>query len=417
MMKKIVLIPLILIVAFFSFNVSAKDANTLKELRSQLASYKAKQSAASSKKNQSQTEINKNKNDVYVKQKEIEDTKVKIDEAKDNIEKLNTDIDDTKEKMEEVLRSYEKSKGDSIYLEYIFGATSISDFIIRYSLASQIADYNENLINEYKSKLDETKELKDELQNKEVDLNKQVKDLEASIDKLGEEIKSLDKESLSVKDQISSTQELINHYVSIGCGENQSFDDCLAARARKTSSSSSSSSSQSYGGSVSVASASGFLKPLSRGVVTSYYGYRYHPVTGAYKLHSGVDIGGNSEGTNVYPVASGMVGKIIRRASCGGNQVFVYHTVNGKKYTSVYMHLLSINVSVGQSVSAYSVIGTVGGGTTYYDSCSTGAHLHLSMATGWYGSTYVDYSTYISRLFDPRTFLGIPSMGVWFYSR
>lgn len=414
MMKKYILLLLIFGLVFTTFDVNAKDANTLKELRSQLASYKAKQSAASSKKNQSQSEINKNKNDVYKKQKEIEDTKVRIEDAKENIEKLNTDIDETKEKMEEVLRTYEKSTGDSIYLEYIFGATSISDFIIRYSLASQIADYNEDLVNEYKTKLDETKELKTELQNKEVDLNKQIKDLQASIDKLGEEVKVLDKESLSVKDQISSTQELINHYVSIGCGENQTFDDCLAARARRSSSSSSSSS---YSGSVSVASASGFLKPLNRGVVTSYYGYRYHPVTGVYKLHSGVDIGGNSEGTSVYSIAGGMVGKIIRRASCGGNQVFIYHTVNGKKYTSVYMHLLSINVSVGQNVSAYSVIGTVGGGTTYYDSCSTGAHLHLSMATGWYGSTYVDYSTYIARLFDPRTFLGIPSMGVWFYSR
>ena len=408
MMRKIITV-LVLLLIVMPINSIAKDANTLGELRSQLATYKAKQSATNSKKNQTQNEINENKNDVYKKQKEIEDNKVRIEQAKVDIEKLGGEIDETKIKIEEILRNYEKSSGDNVYLEYIFGATSISDFIIRYSIASQLASYNDELLNDYKNKLDETTKLKEELQTREGELDKQVKELQAAISKLGEEVKQLSDESLSYKDQISSTEELINQYVKMGCGENESFDRCIS---RNTSS-----SSGSYGGSVYTPSASGFLRPLTRGVVTSYFGYRYHPVTGVYKLHSGVDIGGNSEGTSVYSIAPGMVGKIIRRASCGGNQVFIYHTVNGTKYTSVYMHLYSINVSVGQTVSAYSVIGTVGGGTTYYDSCSTGAHLHLSMATGWYGSTYVDYSTYIARLFDPRTFLGIPSMGVYFYSR
>ena len=410
MMKKI-FITFILLLIIIPSTYKAKDANTLGELRSQLASYKAKQSATNSKKNQTQNEINENKNDVYKKQKEIEDNKVRIKESKEEIEKLGVEIDETKVKIEEIMRNYEKSSGDNIYLEYIFGATSISDFIIRYSIASQLASYNDDLLNDYKNKLDETTKLKEELQTREGELDKQIKELQVAIGKLGEEVKQLSDESLSYKDQISSTEELINQYVKMGCGENEAIDRCVS---RHTSSSS---SSGTYSGSVSTPSASGFLRPLNRGVVTSYFGYRYHPVTGVYKLHSGVDIGGNSEGTNVYSIAPGMVGKIIRRASCGGNQVFVYHTVNGRKYTSVYMHLYSINVSVGQTVSAYTVVGTVGGGTTYYDSCSTGAHLHLSMATGWYGSTYVDYSTYIARLFDPRTFLGIPSMGVYFYSR
>ena len=91
-----------------------------------------------------------------------------------------------------------------------------------------------------------------------------------------------------------------------------------------------------------------------------------------------------------------MVGKIIRKASCGGNQVYVFHTINGKQVTSMYMHLLTINVNLGDQVTSNTVVGTVGGGrnTASWENCSTGAHLHFTLANGWYGKTYIYYSTF-----------------------
>jgi murein DD-endopeptidase MepM/ murein hydrolase activator NlpD len=201
---------------------------------------------------------------------------------------------------------------------------------------------------------------------------------------------------MDTQDEINSTQELINYYVNLGCGENEDLDAC-----------------------VSVKGDTKFQKPLVRGTITSYYGYRIDPIRGYTKFHSGVDIGGNREGTNVYSAANGMVGKIIRRASCGGNQVYVYHTISGKKYTTMYMHLLTINVSIGDKVTANTVVGTVGGGsgTSGWETCSTGAHLHFTIANGWYGKTYLSYSTFLASTVDPKEILNLPSKYTYWYSR
>ena len=88
--------------------------------------------------------------------------------------------------------------------------------------------------------------------------------------------------------------------------------------------------------------------------------------------------------------------------------------VNGKKYTTQYQHLASINVKVGQTVRKTDVIGYSGGykGVTYWDSCSTGAHLHFTVLTGWIGSDYYwssdPDSGYYKNLIDPRTVVSIP---------
>ena len=104
------------------------------------------------------------------------------------------------------------------------------------------------------------------------------------------------------------------------------------------------------------------------------------------------------------------------------NQVYVFHTINGKKYTTSYLHLLDINVEVGDQVTSNTVVGTIGGGSqTYWDDCSTGPHLHFVIATGWYGGTgsgsYSSYSTYVANTLDPKEVLGLPSSGTYWYSR
>ena len=163
----------------------------------------------------------------------------------------------------------------------------------------------------------------------------------------------------------------------------------------------------------------GWIKPLVKGKVTSYFANRISPITGKPEFHSGTDIGGNSEGTPVYAIASGTVCKIVRKSSCGGNQVYVCSYVNGKKYTACYMHLLAINVSLYQTVYTSTAVGTVGGGkgTSGWETCSTGAHLHLGLGTGWYGSDYTTYTQWKSHLIDARTTIGMPARGVWWYSR
>ncbi len=397
-MRKIVKIALfILLLGLPVTTYASTNANNLKELRQELAAYKAKKAAADSSKSKTQGEINSSKNAISNAQNEIETNKIKIEQAKKDIQALNIEIETTQKKINELMKTYEISSKDNAYMEYIFNAKSISDLIVRMHASQKIAEYNDGLVTSYEEKISENEKLQVDLANREVELNKKIDNLESAIDSLGNKLSSFIEEALDAQSDIDSTQKLINYYVNLGCGETENFNEC-----------------------VKVKGDTGFIKPLNKGTITSHFGYRTHPITGQkYKFHSGTDIGGNAEGTNVYAAANGMVGKIINRASCGGNQVYIYHTINGVKYTTGYMHLLSINVKVGDTVTNQSVIGTVGGGkkTSSYERCSTGPHLHFMIGKGWYGSTYVSYNTWVTNLLNPINVIKFPAKGIFFYSR
>ncbi|GHV14327.1 peptidase M24 [Clostridia bacterium] len=103
--------------------------------------------------------------------------------------------------------------------------------------------------------------------------------------------------------------------------------------------------------------------------VTSYYGYRIHPISGEKNYHKGVDIG-LPTGT---PIQSGQDGTVTFADYSGdyGNVVIIE---DDKGLVSKYAHCDTLNVTAGQTVKTGDVIATVGntGG-------STGSHLHLEV--------------------------------------
>src|SRR5690625_2738190 len=121
-----------------------------------------------------------------------------------------------------------------------------------------------------------------------------------------------------------------------------------------------------------------FIMP-SAGGVTSEYGWRTHPIHGGTKLHAGMDIGVGI-GSSVKAAASGVVSTV---GSMGGygNVVIISHSINGKSYTTLYAHLNSQSVSVGQSVSQGQEIAKSGN-----TGASTGPHLHFEIHQGGYGN-------------------------------
>ena len=389
---------LILPMAFPEATVSAaSSARTLAELRQELNELKNKKTQNENAQEATENEISSAKSDVSSKQDEILENQQRVIDATNESEQLELEISEGKDQLEDLLVAYQIASGENIYLEYIFDAASYEDLIYRYAVMEQLMDYQDEKLTEWKDKIEYNNQLKEELAEREVLLNQQIESLSQEIEALDDKLDDYFDISMDIDDEISSTEELIDYYESIGCQENEDLNSC-----------------------VDVKGDTAFRKPLSKGTITSYFGYRTHPVTGEKnKFHTGVDIGGNKEGTNIYSIANGMVGKIIKRSSCGGNQVYIYHTIGGKKYTSAYLHLLTINVSVGDAVTSNTVIGTVGGGsgTRSYDKCSTGAHLHLGLGTGWYGSTYTSYNTWVSNLVDPQDVLNLPNKGVYWYSR
>ena len=107
--------------------------------------------------------------------------------------------------------------------------------------------------------------------------------------------------------------------------------------------------------------------------VTSYYGYRVHPISGEKNYHTGVDIG-MVQGTEIL---AGHDGTVTMAGNAGGYGLCV--AIEGEAYeghtlTTKYGHCSQILVSVGQEVKAGDVIAKVGSTGN-----STGPHLHLEV--------------------------------------
>ena len=103
--------------------------------------------------------------------------------------------------------------------------------------------------------------------------------------------------------------------------------------------------------------------------VSSYYGYRVHPISGDKNYHKGLDIGVAS-GTEIHAGHSGTV-TFAGYDSGFGNFIVLD---DGKGLVSQYAHCSSLLVHAGQTVEAGDVIALVGSTGN-----STGPHLHLEI--------------------------------------
>ena len=112
----------------------------------------------------------------------------------------------------------------------------------------------------------------------------------------------------------------------------------------------------------------GFLRPVS-GRITSPFGYRHHPITGTYKLHTGIDIACRT-GTSIKAAASGVVSKACYNRAYG-YMIVVQH--NGG-YSTLYGHCSKLLVHAGQQVKQGQVIAKAGS-----TGWSTGPHLHYQL--------------------------------------
>ncbi len=101
--------------------------------------------------------------------------------------------------------------------------------------------------------------------------------------------------------------------------------------------------------------------------VSSYYGYRINPVTGAKQLHRGVDIAVPT-GTTVLAAMDGTV-TAAAYDSYYGNYIVIEDS-NG--YCTKYAHMDTLSVSAGQTVKHGDTIGTTGNMGS-----SSGSHLHI----------------------------------------
>jgi murein DD-endopeptidase MepM/ murein hydrolase activator NlpD len=116
---------------------------------------------------------------------------------------------------------------------------------------------------------------------------------------------------------------------------------------------------------------SGMMMPVD-GHITSYFGYRYHPILHFTRFHAGLDIGA-SWGS---PIVAAGDGQVVAAGWAGGygREVRIAHSGG---FVSLYGHMSQIVAEPGAYVRQGQVIGYVGS-----SGLSTGPHVHFEVRQG-----------------------------------
>lgn len=135
----------------------------------------------------------------------------------------------------------------------------------------------------------------------------------------------------------------------------------------------------------------GYAIPIAQPItVTSEFGWRVHPITGAANFHNGIDLVNGNPTTPLYAADAGKV-VVSGFFASYGNYVVLEHA-NGL-FTG-YAHNSSNAVSVGQTVTRGQQVGNMGS-----TGDSTGPHLHFQfMRNGPWPSSNDDF-------INPREFI------------
>jgi len=397
-MKKVISVVFFLSLSIILLIPSKVSAKTLQDMYNELAKLQNQYNANKEKKNLTQAQINELNAEINTISATIEKTRKEIKQAEEDIEESKKKIEDKKVETDGLIQFLQVSNGGNIYLEYLFDAENYTDFIYRYEVVKQLTHYNSELIDELERLIIELQAKEKELTEKNIKLENDRKTLTEKVGTLTSTLSNYMSEGVDIEEDIKDLKKQIKVYEDMGCSRNQDLTSCSAS-----------------------INAYGWKYPLTRGCVTSEYtGWNARTDWSGGGGHHAIDLDCVSEGVNVYAAADGVISRIAFFGSCGGNTVYVSHVVNGKKYTTQYMHLLSVasGMYVGKVVTDNTVIGYVGGWSTSiahggYDYCTTGTHLHFGVAEGHSAFDFNSHSI------NPREIFSFPSLvyngGGYFY--
>lgn len=374
------------------------NAKTLRDLKQELAQMEKEVNDNTNAQNLTEAQINETYSSIASINASIEQIHTDVTNLNLEIEKLNTEIEEMDKQIKEIMSFFQVDTGESAYLEYVFGAKTFTDFIYRSAVVEQLTEYNQTLINNYNAKIEENNTKKAELNAKELSLNAEQENLQVQLKKLGSKLSELTDLSLSLEDDLKAQKEYVARYEELCDSEDEDISHCGNVLPPDTA----------------------FYRPIIAGSITSEFGNRCFNLNGSWycDMHEGMDLS-NSGTVNVYSAARGVVAFIVYRGSCGGNQIYIHHEINGQYYTTQYAHLRSIYVAEGDTVDRDTVIGVMGGNpnTEYWDGCSTGQHLHFGIANGLYRKDYFYWSDFVARLVNPRMLMNFPGAYGYFSNR
>ena len=272
------------------------------------------------------------------------------------------------------------------YASFIFDSSSVTELLSRIGDVNDIMHYDKTLEEEYMAAREDVESIKKsyeearheqellqkELDTKQAELDAQVEaaytmiaDIETLSDDAQAEYDAIAEEEAKAEETL---QEAIRKRAEEQARYNQNNNSNNGGGGNSGGSGGNSGGGSSGGG--SATSLSNLQWPVpSCTLITSRFGYRVAPTTGASTYHGGLDIGA---GMGASIVAAGAGDVIYAGANGGyGNCVMIDH---GNGVVTVYAHMSSIGVSYGQYVTAGQYVGAVGS-----TGVSTGPHCHFEI--------------------------------------
>ena len=312
-----------------------------------------------------QSELSENLQEVEKLDEKISTSEAELQKLNEQVETLKASMKQIEDELNEVTEKYEKQKkvferrvvalyetGEIDYLDILLNSNSVSEFVSSYYVIAEITEADNELLNDIAEKKDTIALSKEKLENEKEELASLVETQqrtskilqntktirESYISKLSDE----EKEKQAQIDEMTKQYEEVNRQILE-----------LAQQGLDT---------QYIGGELAWP-VPGYTK------ITSKYGMRVHPITGQYKLHTGVDIGAPT-GANFIAANDGIVVKAEYNTAYG-RMVIIDH---GGGISTLYAHGSEFLVEVGQTVKRGDAVLKVGS-----SGYSTGPHAHFEV--------------------------------------
>lgn len=299
----------------------------------------------------------------------LAEAEVNLSGARDDVFALESSLaaslgraDEARIRLNERTRSAYRSGGGLPYLEMLLASEDFRDFVSRVTFFRRVMDHDRSRLSAIQ-RLSSLLELnRSEAIQRKDEFTAQKTAIEVEKAKIASLQASLRASRQKVLDEIANRKTLLSKVNADKAGYLRQMalleaeSRSIAALLRSI-----------QKGQVYQAGSGKQLAWPTTGSVSSYFGYRTHPIFGDRRFHAGIDISAPA-GQSVIAAESG---KVVLAGYKGGYGLVVIID-HGNALATLYAHLQAVNVATGATVGRASRVGSVG--------CSgycTGPHLHF----------------------------------------